>query len=248
MKHTLIATAGHTAALAYAVSILKQQGYAFAEKADEHVTHLLLPVPSFDADGSIKGGGLLAPLLEKLPKSLTVIGGNLDHPDLTQHKTIDLLKNPTYVAHNANITAHCAIKLAMNRLPITLHACPALVIGWGRIGKCLSHLLKQLGADVTVAARSAETRAVLGALGYKTIPTASIPTEQFRLIYNTAPAMVCSQCHADALKIDLASQCGLGGLDVIWARGLPGKDAPESSGALIANTVIHEISGKECEL
>jgi len=33
--------------------------------------------------------------------------------------------------------------------------------------------------------------------------------------------------------------------DVIWARGLPGKEAPESSGELIARTVLRLIAGKE---
>ena len=45
-------------------------------------------------------------------------------------------------------------------------------------------------------------------------------------------------CFGNALKIDLASKPGIGGSDVIWARGLPGKDAPESSGELIAKTII----------
>ena len=40
------------------------------------------------------------------------------------------------------------------------------------------------------------------------------------------------------MKIDLASVKGMEGGDVIWARGLPGKDAPESSGVLIGKTVL----------
>ena len=32
---------------------------------------------------------------------------------------------------------------------------------------------------------------------------------------------------------------------VIWARGLPGKDAPESSGILIAKTIIRLLERKE---
>ena len=35
------------------------------------------------------------------------------------------------------------------------------------------------------------------------------------------------------------------GKDVIIARGLPGKDAPESSGELIARTAIRIAAGKE---
>ena len=35
------------------------------------------------------------------------------------------------------------------------------------------------------------------------------------------------------------------GDDVLWARGLPGKDAPESSGKLIARTILRLCGGKE---
>ena len=49
----------------------------------------------------------------------------------------------------------------------------------------------------------------------------------------------------EALLMDLASLRGIEGDRVIWARGLPGKDAPESSGALIAKTVIRLLERKE---
>ena len=45
--------------------------------------------------------------------------------------------------------------------------------------------------------------------------------------------------------IDLASKLGIEAEDVIWARGLPGKDAPETSGDLIARTVIRLTAKKE---
>jgi len=38
---------------------------------------------------------------------------------------------------------------------------------------------------------------------------------------------------------------GIEGSHVIWARGLPGKDTPESSGKLIAKTVIRSLDRKE---
>jgi hypothetical protein len=50
---------------------------------------------------------------------------------------------------------------------------------------------------------------------------------------------------SDCLKIDLASQIGIEGDDVLWARGLPGKDAPESAGWLIARTIERLLAGKE---
>ena len=36
----------------------------------------------------------------------------------------------------------------------------------------------------------------------------------------------------------------MGGKDVVWARGLPGKDTPESSGSLIARRVLSILKEK----
>ena len=136
-------------------------------------------------------------------------------------------------------------KLKRYNLPVTLDRQKALVIGWGRIGKCLAQLLKSIGAQVTVAARKESDRVMLKALGYSALDTCNLDTTPYSLIFNTVPQMICPDCPGKGLKIDLASKLGLGGEDVIWARGLPGKDAPESSGELIFQTACHFIYGKE---
>lgn len=234
--------AGICPALDYAQRLLESWGYHFLPEPGAKVQYLLLPVPSFDGEGQIKDGGDLEALLRTLPKSVTVIGGNLNTPLLDNYKTMDLLQDADYVTGNAKITAHCALKLAMEQLPVILAGQRVLIIGWGRIGKCLSQLLKNMGAQVTVAARKEPDRSMLRALGYAAVDTADIDTRPYRVIYNTAPTMVCPDCPSSALKIDLASRPGLGGPDVLWARGLPRKMAPESSGALIAGCVVHILN------
>lgn len=229
---------GHTAAIIYAAATLHDAGFPLLPYPDPEATHLILPVPSFEPDGGIRGGGDILQILALLPKSITIIGGNLDRPELEAYKKIDLLQDAYYTAENANITAHCAVKLAMNKLPATFDGQSVLVIGWGRIGKCLARLLAGMGAKVTVAARKENDRALLSALGYGAVDTANIDTTPYRVVFNTVPAMTVPFCFGNALKIDLASRQGIGGSDVIWARGLPGKDAPESSGDLIARTII----------
>ncbi len=213
--------------------------------APENATHLLLPVPAFGPEGQIQGGGRLEDLLPRLPDTVTVMGGMLNRPELKAYRTFDLLEDPYYAAENAHITACCALKLAMNKLPVILTAQPILVIGWGRIGKCLASLARQVGAKVTVAARKKTDRAALRSLGYDAIDTTGINPLPYRVIFNTAPAMVLPQCAGESLKIDLASRLGIGGLDVIWARGLPGKDAPETTGKLMAQRVAAYIYHKE---
>lgn len=234
--------------LCAAEEALKRKGYGVVSQPCESVTHLLLPVPSFDDKGHLKGGGDLEGALAKLPKTVTIIGGNLPIDRFPDHKTIDLLKDATYLADNAAITAYCAVRLAMMELPVMLRGCRVLIIGWGRIGRCLAALLWALEADVTIAARREDQRAMAHALGYHAEDTGQLGhnLNSFRLIFNTAPAPVLSEeqaahCRDNCLKIDLASTLGIAGKHVIWARGLPGKDAPESSGRLIAKTAIRLI-------
>ena len=76
------------------------------------------------------------------------------------------------------------------------------------------------------------------ALGYTSCDIPEIKPENYRLIINTVPAMVLPCAAGTALKIDLASTAGMAGRDVLWAKGLPGKLAPESSGTLIAETIM----------
>ncbi len=212
---------------------------------DDKVTHLLLPIPSFNPDGGIRSGGDLDAIFSVLPPNITVIGGNLSHPSLNGYKIQDLLQDPIYVTENADITARCAIKLLCDLLPCTLKNLPILILGWGRIGKCLARLLLANDAKVTVFARKETDRGMLQALGYN---TQAIPDPTgFRVVINTAPAELLPQCPDGILKMELSSVMGIGGDNVLWAKGLPAIHAPESSGKLIADTVLRLLS-KEVSL
>ena len=50
--------------------------------------------------------------------------------------------------------------------------------------------------------------------------------------------MTQEEAKKDALLMDLASVRGIAGDRVNWALALPGKDAPEVSGTLIAKTAL----------
>lgn len=249
MSHYIFYPATRSPALLAAAEALKRKGYGVVSRPCESVTHLLLPVPSFDADGTIKGGGEPEDILKLLPKDVTMVGGMLSG---ISGRKLDLLEDAEYLSANAYITAHCALRLAMLQLPVTMRGCKVLIIGWGRIGKCLTRLLRALEADLTVAARKETDRATAHALGYSAVDPKDLEgnLNGYRLIINTVPCPVLSEqqlkdCRSGCLKMDLASVKGLEGADVLWARGLPGKDAPESSGALIAKTVIRLLNRKE---
>lgn len=247
MKDILFYGIDGNAAVHFACEELRKNGYRITDRPGEDVTHLLLPVPSFGTDGHIRGGGDLRMLLSALPKDVKVIGGNLQD---TPH-ALDLLQDEQYLAENAAITADCAMRIAGNNLSIRFEGCKILILGWGRIGKCLAQLLRSLGADVTVAARRETQRAALISLGYRAVHPNELTKllNQFRAVFNTAPQMLLDKskialCRHDCVLIDLASTPGMEGENVIVARGLPGRDLPESSGALIAKTIIRLLKPK----
>jgi hypothetical protein len=247
MSKYIIFPATKSPALLAAADTFKRKGYGVVSRPCESTSHLLLPVPSFDSDGTIRGGGDLMELLQLLPKNICIIGGYL--PELSGYRCIDLLKDPTYLAHNAAITADCAIRVAGRYLKTVFRDCPVYILGWGRIGKCLAHQLAAMGAKVTIAARKESDRATAASLGFRAaIPGESL--EDTRLLFNTVPVPILQEeaIPAGCIPIDLASKKGLPGENVIWARGLPGKDAPESSGRLIADTVLRYLYNKEEEI
>ena len=251
MDKNIIFPAGSTRACRYAEEYLKKLGLPISASPGRDVRYLLLDVPSFSADGNLRGGGDVEKLLKELPKDVMVCGGNLAHPALDGYETVDFLKDEVYLCQNAYITAECALDVALPYLSRTIRNCPVLIIGWGRIGKCLGQLLKAMGADVTIAARNPAHRAMLHALGYAAIDPESLPDSlgRFRLLYNTVPHPVLNReqtalCREDCVKIELASRDGIAGDDIIPARGLPGIHMPESSGQLIAETFLRLCYGR----
>ena len=243
MKPPVFCTAGESDALHHARNQLLQWGYEVSFAASHQTTHLLLPVPSFDAPGVIKGNRLISDVLTNLPENATIFGGNL--PPLPR-PCVDFLKDEFYLGENAAITAHCALKIIQQHTG-DLTGAKVLVIGWGRIGKRLVSLLHGQGALVCVAVRKSSDMQALQELGY----TALIPTQwnpiQYNIIINTAPALLMHEAdaHPSALLLDLASTRGIEGNRVIWARGLPNRDAPDASGLLMAKTALRYALGKE---
>lgn len=246
MKQRLFFTAGGYAALSCAAEELEKRGVSIAGVPSMDVTHLLLPVPC-----KMETGKLLA-LLAQLPKDVTVLGGNLSREELVGYRCMDLLQDERYLAENAMITAHCAIRVAAERMNVTWQSCPVLILGWGRIGKCLGQLLKALDAEVSIAARKESDRAMITALGCEAedIGQLSYILKRYRVIFNTVPnPVLCDEqiahCRKDCVRIELASRPGMPPEGAVSALGLPGRLTPESSGRLIARTVLRLCARKE---
>ena len=246
MRNRLLYAPEGVPALTYAVEELENRGISFAQEPCERVTHLLLPVPCRMAREDV------AEILARLPRDVMVLGGALNRPELADYRCQDLLADPMYLSKNAMITAHCALRLVEQTLPVIWEGCPVLILGWGRVGKCLGSVLKKLGAEVSIAARKPEDLAMIAALGCdgRSIMGLDCILRRYRVIFNTVPASVLKQgqrelCREDCVFVELASSPGIEGAGIIDGRGLPGKMAPESSGKLIARLVMRLCAREE---
>ena len=246
MTERIFCVPGSHPSLLWAADELKRLGQTVTDTPAQNVTHLLLGVPCKQTENEI------SELLFQLPAHITIFGGNLKKDTFSGYRCKDLLQDELYLWKNAAITAQIAVTLAAKNLTVTWDGTNVLILGWGRIGQSLAKYLASLGAKVTVAARKEAHRGQIAAFGYTplNIHDLSYQLSRFRVIFNTVPAPVLSAtqmrlCRKDCVKIELASTDGIAGSDILTARGLPGTYAPETSGKLIAATVLRLCAKEE---
>lgn len=231
--------------------------------AVEGARALVLPFPGINDQG-----GLYAPLAPKplllttdiltlLPPGTPVLVGMakpllkkmLTRSDL---KLIEILNLDEVAILNSIPSAEGAIQMAMEEMPITIHGCRALVLGFGRTGITLARTLGSLHAITLVAARRAPELARIAEMGLQPVPFHKLSEQvgDIDVIFNTVPALVLneqvlSQVNPGALIIDLASAPGgtdfksaaRMGIKAVLAPGLPGKVAPKTAGRILAQVV-----------
>lgn len=156
----------------------------------------------------------------------------------------DFLEDERTTILNVIPTVEGAIELAIQKMDCTLFDSNILVLGYGRIGKYLSRVLRSFGAEITVAARKESDLTWIKLDGNRAISYAELDPElsKFDLIFNTVPTLLIQEKQIRLLKkscciIDLASKPGgvdfesakKYGIDAELALGLPGKVAPQSA-------------------
>ncbi len=168
----------------------------------------------------------------------------------------------SFAIKNAVPTAEGAIALAVLHSKKTLFSNKALIIGNGRIGKILSIMLKNMGADVTVSARKESDLSFIEAFNMKNIRTSDINSvaSQFDFVFNTVDFPVIDTeflrgMKKDALLIELASHPGgiygdkaAAKCEIINAQGLPGKYSPITAAEILTDTVISLIDAQKGEI
>lgn len=203
-----------------------------------------------DADGLLCGG--------RIPQNIVV------KAQAKGIKVYDYFCEERLQIKNAYITAEAALSIAMNSLEKCIRDARLVITGTGRIARLLADLLVRIGADVTVAARNADSLAYFELMGCKVrqIKEGSPWSKELRhgydIIFNTVPAWLFDRSFLEEadkklLIIELASAPG--GVDicaarelssnVLWASSLPGKYAPDSAGALIAECIADTLASEE---
>lgn len=97
-------------------------------------------------------------LFEAIDTSVSVFGGRITETvaecaERFGLNLTDYSSNEEMQIRNAVPTAEAAVLLALQMMDVTIRNSRCAVIGFGRIGRYLAELLRDMGADVTVAAR-----------------------------------------------------------------------------------------------
>lgn len=167
-------------------------------------------------------------------------------------RLIDYYDNEAVQIRNAVPTAEGALAIAMERLPITIHESRCTVLGYGRIGARLCHILQALGAHVTLAARSEKDLCNASVTGctVRSIQEFLRDPGTPDVLFNTVPFPLIGEDVLDALPastvlIELASAPG--GFEesalkknrcpYIRAASLPGQVAPYTAGKILYASV-----------
>jgi len=167
----------------------------------------------------------------------------------------DYKNNKLFALKNAYLTAEAALCVAIEKSNKSLVSSNVLITGYGRIAKALHKYISPFTGSVTVCARNPNDRVLAACNNAKVIDFADLKNKNsFDFVFNTVPHPVFNGAELSALPrdcvlIDLASFPG--GVDkhyalsrkinLIEARGLPGKFSPETAGHIVAEAVDQVI-------
>jgi dipicolinate synthase subunit A len=160
---------------------------------------------------------------------------------------IDYFEREELTVMNAVLTAEGALEIILRDSPRAVFGANLVVVGFGRIAKALSRILKSMGANVTVVARKYADLSWAKVYGCKSVRFDRLAqvAATADVMVNTAPAAVIGAdilIDKSTLLIDLASAPGFADCwrdRVNWALSLPGKCAPVTAGTIIADSILN---------
>lgn len=166
-------------------------------------------------------------------------------------------EDEAFVVKNAYITAEGALSYIIQNTEETIRQMPILVLGFGRVGKSMSKLLKDNYAVVSVATEDETEYALASILSDKVYKLTELPEtiSQYKAIVNTIPQIILKGetlklISKDCFILDIASKPG--GVDyeqaeklmlkTMHALGIPGKTSPKTAGLYLKESVLKRLS------
>lgn len=235
-----------------------------SDKADIVISSIPLSSNGININMPFSDEKLEVMQLEKVLDGKIFIAGRIKedlYDKLPNTKIIDLLKREELTVLNTIATAEGTIQVAMEETTRTLHGSNILIMGFGRISKVLSNMLKGIGANVYCETTKVVNTSWIKAYGYTPVLFNELNDSlgKFDIIINTVPHIILDDTNLDLLKkdcviIDVASNPGgvdknaakKRGIKLIWALSLPGKVAPTTSAEYIKDTLYNVL--KELEI
>lgn len=233
-------------------------------------SNIILPIPIsrdgrsiFSAD---EGFSLtFEKLTEKLAPTQKVFGGAFHSRlrsllDTAKIEYFDMMQDEMFLESNAYLTSQGALRLLLENTDDYIVGKRMLIIGFGRVAIALASVLRAVGADVYIAARSSIQLRKASCLGYKTVKLSNMSAYIcfFDFIFATVPARVMSAddislIRDDCVYFELASapfsadksDFAIKSKKHVSGAALPGKYLSTASGRLIADYIQQFICAKK---
>ncbi|MDE6967979.1 MAG: hypothetical protein K2P12_04895 [Clostridia bacterium] len=195
--------------------------------------------------------------LMNIPDKSDLFCGNLN--DIQLHileakniKHHNLLSDEIFAMDNALLTAEGTLMLIIRGTNISIFNMKIAVLGYGRVGKAVSTLLKGIGTDFTIFSNDYNERSMARLLG-KDVLNLDSNLNDYDVIVNTIPAKILPLAKLKGAKktcyiLDLASfsgveMCDINSLGLAYdnALGIPGKYSPKTAGEILAEAILRNL-------
>ena len=241
----------------YIAEALRSDGYIFFKPGEEafykdfikvYVFSVLSEITAERAEklenGSILFSRALKPVVKRIIENKNIVHFNV-------------LEDETFIVKNAWVTAEGALCYILQNTEITINKMEVLVLGYGRVGKSVTKILKDNYANISVATDDEKEFALASLYAERVFNLSDYKKalEKFSVIVNTIPKLILKGeelklVSKDCFILDLASKPG--GVDFLEAErlnlkflhalGVPGKIAPKTAGLYIKDIIADKLS------
>ncbi|RHW39593.1 dipicolinate synthase subunit A [Lysinibacillus yapensis] len=158
------------------------------------------------------------------------------------------LEDEGFIWHNAALTAEAFVSHFYNTKR-AIQGKKFIVTGFGRVAKMVAHILRSIGADVSIAVRSNVQLNEAKAFRYRAVDLENASNLEGDFFINTIPAKWLDEAFNEKINMpiyDLASYPGCLQDDVIrnsyeLLPAMPGKFFPEDAGNILYQSIVEQL-------